>query len=122
MDKQTTILSKAEKILIETDELIFPVRIEQILYAEITKSHTIRFYEAGKNYQFPGNKNVLASFLKLTGFIPVQANLFVNPCQISEYNIKDQIVRFPAGLCLDIHPKFRKTLFDFFSKQNSLSV
>lgn len=122
MDRHTTIHNKTERVLIETDELIFPVRTEQVFYAEISDSNTIRFYEADSSYQFSGSKTVIDSFLKLTGFIRVQSHLYINPHQISEYIIKDHIVKFPTGTTVDIHPKFKKPLFAFFLQRNSLSV
>jgi len=122
MSKHTTIHRKPERILIETDELIFPVRTDQVLYAEIADSHTIRFYENNSNYQFTGSKNLIVTYLKLTGFIRIQTNLYINPHQISEYKIKDQLVQFPTGKSIVIHPKYKKALFAFFLQRNSLSV
>lgn len=121
MNNRNTALIRSERVLIETDEFIFPIRIEQVLYAETTESQIIRFYESDANYQFANKESTIISLLKQAGFIRVNADLYVNPKQISEYKIKDQLVEFSSGRRVAVHPKFKKKLIAYFIQHNLFS-
>lgn len=121
MNQHISIPGKTERVLIETDEFIFPIRIEQVLYAEIDRKKTIRFYEPESHYELTDKKNSIISLLIQAGFIRIQNGLYINPKQVSEFKIKDQLVELSSGQSIPIQSRFRKTLITYFIQHNLFS-
>lgn len=121
MNKHDTNQSKSERILIETDEFIFPIRTEKVLYAEFAEKQTIRLYESNSNYQLTDRKINIVNLLKQARFIRIQADLYINPKHVSEYKIKDNLVQFSTGKSIGVQPRYRKTLIAYFQQYYSLS-
>lgn len=109
------VLGKVEYVLIETEDFIFPIRIEHVLYAEINNQHCIQIYGLETNYHVTDRQNNLIILLEKAGFIAIQQNLYVNPKHISEYQITEQLVELISGKRLAIQPEFSHQLISYFS-------
>jgi len=116
MDNPTHYSDKIEHVLIETDEFIFPIRIEQIQYAEIVNKHFIQFYGLDTFYQVDDSKKNIVNLLLQAVFIRIKSSMYINPKQISEYSIKYQSIRLNSGVIIPIQSRFRKPLISYFSK------
>ncbi len=108
-------LGKVEHVLIETDDFIFPIRIEHVLYAKIRNEHSIQIYSSETTFQVTDKQNNLIILLEKADFIAIQKNLYINPKHISEYRIKEQVVKLVSGKRFAIQPEFTHNLISYFS-------
>lgn len=114
MNEANNKLGNIENVLIETDDYIFPIRIEQVLYAEIYNQHCIQIYSSKTTYQVTDNHNNLVTLLENAGFIRIHDMIHVNPKHISEFRIKEQFIELASGQHLAIQPAFINKLISYF--------
>lgn len=114
MNKSKSILGKIENVVIETDDYIFPIRIDSVLYAEINNQHCIQVYSAKTGYEVTDKQNNLIKKLDNAGFIRIQNMIYVNPKHISEFKIKEQYIELVSGQKLAIQSTFINQLIRYF--------
>ncbi len=105
-----------QRIIIETDEYIFPIQMEKIQYVVVSCNHDLHLHGFDADFHVSDSTNHTFNKLLEAGFIRIRKNTFVQPKQIAEYNIKTQKIVLIAGKTLSIQPDCVETINDYFAK------
>lgn len=117
MDNSNSLSQSANRIHIETDELILCLRQDQTFYAEVVDRKTIFLAGSNLNYNV-NNSTEIKLLLMQNGFIRVTDSCYVNPLQIQEYNFKERKIELSNGRKLAIGLKYVDALMAFFSNRH----
>jgi hypothetical protein len=119
MDNSTQ-LPHNNRILIETDDLILTLNLDQIYFVQLVTQQKIQISGHNFNYSLPiNNDDNIVSKIQNSGFICLNKSFYINPLQISEFNIKKLELKFTNGAKILISSNSSKKLLRYFVENTS---
>ncbi len=114
MDNSTQLLHN-NRLFIETDDLILTLYLDQIYFVQLVAQQKIQISGQNFNYSLPiNNNNNIVSKIQNSGFIRLNKSFYINPLQISEFNMKKLELIFTNGAKILISSYGSKKLLRYF--------